>query len=299
MEIKPIRFWSHKVLPLVYDESLSYYEFLCKVNDKLTEVINETNELSVLVNGIVNEYKSYIDGKINDAIVASNKYTDAMIADVNQDIATLKKYTDGLYETLTKNVNNRFDAMESDYNTKISSVVNEINSKYSYLIELIKSNEETIKEYINMKIADVLEYVKTFTAKDIKMYNPTSGKIESIDKVINDVYNYLRYCGVTATEYDSLNLTAQGFDSKYMSALDYDIYAKNLLMLDNNHYMYSPFNGEYVSIKSVVYDLALLHAESPITAQKYDALELTSDNYDSRNITAYDYDNKAQALLIA
>lgn len=37
--MKPFGFWCHKVLPLVYDESLSYYEVLCKVRDKLNELI--------------------------------------------------------------------------------------------------------------------------------------------------------------------------------------------------------------------------------------------------------------------
>lgn len=38
-KVLPLRFWSQKVLPLVYDDSLSYYEVLCKVTDKLNEVI--------------------------------------------------------------------------------------------------------------------------------------------------------------------------------------------------------------------------------------------------------------------
>jgi hypothetical protein len=32
-ELKPFRFWCQKALPLVYDDSLSYYELLCKVVD--------------------------------------------------------------------------------------------------------------------------------------------------------------------------------------------------------------------------------------------------------------------------
>ena len=42
-KIVNFRFWAHKVLPLVYDDSLSYYEFLCKVVQKLNEVIDSTN----------------------------------------------------------------------------------------------------------------------------------------------------------------------------------------------------------------------------------------------------------------
>lgn len=43
--IEKVRFWCFKVLPLVYDDSLSYYEVLCKVVDKLNEMIDELSEL--------------------------------------------------------------------------------------------------------------------------------------------------------------------------------------------------------------------------------------------------------------
>lgn len=39
----PFKFWCHKVLPLVYDDSISYYEFLCKIA-KLVNNISEHNE---------------------------------------------------------------------------------------------------------------------------------------------------------------------------------------------------------------------------------------------------------------
>jgi hypothetical protein len=44
--IEHVRFWCFKVLPLVYDDSLSYYEVLCKVVAKLNEMITELNEFS-------------------------------------------------------------------------------------------------------------------------------------------------------------------------------------------------------------------------------------------------------------
>lgn len=39
------RFWCQKVLPLVYDDSLSYYELLCKVVDYLNHVIEDNNAI--------------------------------------------------------------------------------------------------------------------------------------------------------------------------------------------------------------------------------------------------------------
>lgn len=37
------RFWCQKILPAVYDDSLSYYEVLCKFLEKLNEVIDSYN----------------------------------------------------------------------------------------------------------------------------------------------------------------------------------------------------------------------------------------------------------------
>lgn len=45
IEVKPFRFWCQKVLPVVYDDSLSYYELLCKVVDALNKVILNDDEL--------------------------------------------------------------------------------------------------------------------------------------------------------------------------------------------------------------------------------------------------------------
>ena len=92
------RAWCQKVLPLVYDESLSYYEVLCKVCDYINQLIendqyekavldlhtNQIGELQDLVQGIqaeldaikngeaegmyINALKNYIDSNL-EAIV--------------------------------------------------------------------------------------------------------------------------------------------------------------------------------------------------------------------------------------
>lgn len=41
--IKPLHFWCQKVLPLVYDDSLSYYEVLCKLKEKINEIVEVSN----------------------------------------------------------------------------------------------------------------------------------------------------------------------------------------------------------------------------------------------------------------
>lgn len=64
-ELKPFRFWCQKVLPLVYDDSLSYYELLCKV----VEYLNMTMEdVDTLHDDVTNLHEAYVElqGFVND-----------------------------------------------------------------------------------------------------------------------------------------------------------------------------------------------------------------------------------------
>lgn len=78
-KLENFRFWCMKVLPLVYDDSLSYYEVLCKVvkylndiieNDKaLAEGLGELKaELDVVQEWINNFDTSYAEKVIKDSI---------------------------------------------------------------------------------------------------------------------------------------------------------------------------------------------------------------------------------------
>lgn len=48
--IKHLYFWCHKIIPLVYDNSLSYYELLCKVVEYINNIIKDVNALGTQVN---------------------------------------------------------------------------------------------------------------------------------------------------------------------------------------------------------------------------------------------------------
>ena len=60
-ELKPFRFWCQKVLPLVYDDSLSYYELLCKVVDYLNKTMEDVETLEGDVTNLHTAYKQLQD----------------------------------------------------------------------------------------------------------------------------------------------------------------------------------------------------------------------------------------------
>lgn len=77
--LETFKFWCFKVLPLVYDDSLSYYEILCKVVDYINKLIEQDKafgdeieklkqEISVVQNWIKNFDTSYAEELIKQYI---------------------------------------------------------------------------------------------------------------------------------------------------------------------------------------------------------------------------------------
>ena len=64
VKLRPFRYWCQKVLPLVYDDSLSYYELLCKVVDYLNKAMADTETLNGDVTNMYtafDELQGYVD----------------------------------------------------------------------------------------------------------------------------------------------------------------------------------------------------------------------------------------------
>ena len=56
-DLKRFRFWCQKVLPLVYDDSLSYYEVLCRVVDYINNIISDMQTTDTEITELQNEIK--------------------------------------------------------------------------------------------------------------------------------------------------------------------------------------------------------------------------------------------------
>lgn len=83
-DLKPFRYWCQKVLPLVYDDSLSYYELLCKVIDYLNKTMENVNKLSENFDELRKQFiilKEYVDNYFTNLDVQDeiNKKLDEMV----------------------------------------------------------------------------------------------------------------------------------------------------------------------------------------------------------------------------
>ena len=94
-EISPFRFWCQKVLPLVYDDSLSYYELLCRVVDYINKLIEDEQKLVTAYSELEEYVNTYFDNL--DVQEEINHKLDEMAADGSL-TELIRNYVDPLIE---------------------------------------------------------------------------------------------------------------------------------------------------------------------------------------------------------
>lgn len=83
---RPFRFWCQKVLPLVYDDSISYYELLNKVVHYLNNVIKDVSAMGGNINDLLDAFiklQNYVNNYFDNLDIQSevNNIIDRMIKD--------------------------------------------------------------------------------------------------------------------------------------------------------------------------------------------------------------------------
>lgn len=180
--IDKLKYWCNKILPLVYDDSLSYYEVLCKTSAKLNEVIESTN-------GLLDAWNTYK----NDIDKAFGEYTaglDKKFADLTDKIdADFLRYKDIVNDTIRdefavqerrlKAQDDKIAAQDTQI-TAISDKVNSFIAEYNKTIAEIPSmvvdavnawlNDPTHYDNIIADLAGSLQGLKHFdTVADLKI----------------------------------------------------------------------------------------------------------------------------------
>ena len=165
---------------------------------------------------------------------------------------------------------------------------------------LIDAGDQVTMDWVEVRLEEFKKSIPDLTT--INVFNPVQGRITSIQIAIDDLYNTSRTGALTAYEYDTMELEAGEYDALLISAYDYDNYAKDIfgrwgIYKNPLYYMNSPFTGEYVTIITVINELAYLHRSDALTAQEYDIKELTASDYDNYELTAFEYDWSGKTLL--
>lgn len=138
-DITPIELHCQKILPLVYDDSLSYYEVLCKAAQKLNEVIDNNNEL-------VKQWELYK----NDIDKAFGDYT----AELDQKFTELSDHFSELFYRYKYEVNDEIREAFADQDRKLKAQDDKLAAQDTKIEALTDKINKFITDY-NKVIAQI------------------------------------------------------------------------------------------------------------------------------------------------
>ena len=172
----------------VFENNVTYIEFLTGVLCRLNEVID-----------LVNKHELFIEnyaGKIEEI--------EAEMAKLQQDFYDYK-------QELNQEIDNRLIDIQNSLNAQIASAT-------AYM-----------RAYTDARAQELQQNIDNIALGQISVYNPTTGQMQPLQIVINDLYDSGRDNAITATEYDALELTATAYDALEITAYDFDQNGKELL----------------------------------------------------------------------
>lgn len=124
-----------KIVPLVYDDTLSYYEFVCKLLNKVNEAITALNNLGIRVDALeeaVAELQRIVDS-FDDRITAC----EGDISDLKTAVETINGAIENI-NTAIEGINTRVDNQQT--------VINNLSSSVTSITNIISNIQDQIAE---------------------------------------------------------------------------------------------------------------------------------------------------------
>lgn len=251
---------------------------------RLTAVENEIATFEAQITAAFNQLQADLEAdfaqqkaELERALQETQAQVDAAIIQMQNEVTQqLSDFVEEFYQ------------LKAEVQAEINRLLGIINTAIDNLNATLEANNQFIFNYVESRLDEFIDMIPDY--EHIYVYNPYRGEVTLLQQAINDLYSVAAIWGLTAAQYDSLELTAEEYDNLGLSALEYDTLGYKLLYKDPDNYMINPFTGTYDSIKTIIEYLAGLHKAEAYTATEYDALELDADTYDGYEITAYNYD---------
>lgn len=153
------------ILPTVYDESLSYYESVCKLVSKVNELVDFINNIKL---DVFEEAKAYTDGEI---VALDDRVTQAV-----KDVQEIEKELSRQYEVFEIETTNKIDGFDKrlvEMSDRINGIVDVVNARTDLAIE---QNNAYIFDQIENNILSNINVINYFTGETIS---------------VQDMFNYL------------------------------------------------------------------------------------------------------------
>ena len=253
-----------------------------------TQDYEEAMRRLTAVENEINTFEAEINERFADLDAAIHADFEALTGEIRQELADTKAEIKAEFDAALAEFTRLYNALKNEVETELAAMKSEINRLTFELREAISNFRVEMVGYIDERFDIFLQSLPDY--EHLIVHNPVRGYDTTVQVALDDLYASFNVFGLTAREFDSLELTCAEFDAKGLTAHEFDSLGYKLLNYpDPTYYMRDPFTGEMALVSTVVMELYGLHAQT-MTAADFDALELTCDEFDAYEISAFDFD---------
>lgn len=156
------------------------------------------------------------------------KKLNEVIKQVNSNTEFIDKYSGKIEELEAEMINLRQEmvdfenAINSEIEARFASIKIELQAMIATALTQANAYTDTVATRLEQEIQDI-------SVGQIELFDPSTGQMETLQDVINNLYNTSRENAITASEYDALEITATDYDGLEITAFNYDQSGKTIL----------------------------------------------------------------------
>ena len=252
-------FYSQKVIPLAFNESLSYMEQICSLIDYIENTIVPTlNEHTDAINNL----QAYVK-MLKDLLDKLNKKVDDNFNTLNTKIDTTKEELNTKIDTTKEELNTKIDTTKEELTNIINGInetlTNSINDLDTKVINHINESNERFNN-INTQIGSINNNIETINT-NIRTINTQIGSINTnITQNTNDIVDLEIAKVKKISSYNSVNwhrasyyTNAQNNDSIFIYSKYFFLFVTLTNLSEFSAYIHFYDITEYPKLKNFVY----------------------------------------------
>lgn len=246
-KVPNIHYWTQRVLPCVFDESLSYVEKINKLEEEINKLIEDyntfgqavtneintfegetTNQINVFVTQVtddINSFKENVTNNINSFETDIHNIVEEFETAINNDIATFKQTITAQQEEFENRVNNNINTMQETVNEIPNTVTTQVNAiTQPWLVANVPAMvESSVANNVN-KVFDVDHLYNSGTSPSIDDINNWTDTGIYFGTTSSDFVNFPESVG---SGYNFMCIVGHSVDTSVYSPLQQNLYISN------------------------------------------------------------------------
>ncbi len=246
-KVPNIHYWTQRVLPCVFDESLSYVEKINKLEEEINKLIEDYNTFGQAVTNEINTFEGETTNQINAFVTQVTDDINSFKENVTNNINSFETDIRNIVEEFETAINNDIASFKQTITTQQEQFETRVNNDINAMQEVVNEIPNTVTTQVNAitqpwLVANVPAMVESSVANNVnkvfdvdQLYN--SGTSETIGDINNwtetGIYfgttnsEFLNFPGSVGAGYNFWCIVGHSADTSVYNPLQQNLYISN------------------------------------------------------------------------